>query len=69
MACWPYREPGSCWGPGGLELLLGLELLPGHWSAARVLSLLRDGRNLLARALRPHWPHWLWVPLLTQMPC
>lgn len=54
---WPYRELGPCWGPRELEFLLGLELLPGHQSAAQVLSLLRDGRNLFARAVRHHQPH------------
>lgn len=63
MGCWSYREPGACWGPGGLDLL------PGHQSAAHVLSLLRDGRNLLVRAVRPHQPHRFGVPLLTQVPC
>lgn len=53
----PCQGEGLMRTRGLLELLLGLELLPGQQSAAHVLSLLRDGRSLLARAVMPHQPH------------
>ena len=53
--CWPHREPGTCWWPGALELLLGLKLLLGHWSAdPRAVP---AQRRSLPRELRARQPH------------